>query len=81
MQQQEADNEDGTPLVEVIDESNIDFQDIYEHRSTAKQQSQASIFFETNPLNNSSFSGLLLGPGQSQLLYSKSSERDRAVLE
>lgn len=40
-----------------------------------------SLLFEKSPMNNSSFSELLVGPGQSQLLYSKSSERDRAALE
>lgn len=32
-------------------------------------------------MNNSSFRGLIIGSGQSQLLYSKSSERDKAALE
>ena len=40
-----------------------------------------SILFEKHPINNSSFRDLLIQSGESQLLYSRSSERDTAALE
>ena len=67
--------EDGTPLVQVTDET---FDAIYEHRNKAKDRSVTSVT-DANPLLNSSFLGL--DSGQSELLYSKSSERDRINLE
>lgn len=77
--------DDGTPNVQVIEEDDDDFNNIYEHRKVAKDRMaesvSASLWFEKSPLNNSSFNELLVGAGESQLLYSKSSERDRAALE
>ena len=68
-----------------IDESDKNFETIYEHRKGAKDRSIASLtssaYFAQNPMNDSSFQGLIIGSGQSQLLYSKSSERDKAALE
>lgn len=55
------------------------FDSIYEHRRGAKDRSVNNTVAETSPLNNSSFLGL--ENGESELLYSKSSERDRAALE
>ena len=71
---------DGTPQVEVVDDVANIFDSIYEHRRGAKDRSESKTFSESSsPLNNSSFFGL--EDGESELLYSKSSERDRAVLE
>ena len=58
------------------------FDDLYEHRRGAKDRSiTESGYFDHNPVNNSSFAGLLLQEGESQLLYSKSAERDKVALE
>ena len=78
-------DDDGTPKVQVVEEDDDDFNNIYEHRQVAKDRMAStvstSLWFEKSPLNNSSFNELLVGAGESQLLYSKSSERDRAALE
>lgn len=83
---EEEDEDDGTPLVVVIDADNDEsFTSIYEHRRRAKDctinNSEALMFPDKGPLNNSSFMDLLAEHGESQLLYSKSGERDRAALE
>ncbi len=59
------------------------FDSLYEHRRAAKDRStvEESMYFDRNPMNNSSFHGLIIGEGESQLLYSKSSERDKVALE
>lgn len=82
----EEDEDDGTPLVVVVDaDNNETFTSIYEHRRRAKDctinNSEALMFPEKGPLNNSSFMDLLAEHGESELLYSKSGERDRAALE
>ena len=83
---EEEDEDDGTPLVVVIDADNDEsFTSIYEHRRRAKDctinNSVALMLPDRGPLNNSSFMDLLAEHGESQLLYSKSGERDRAALE
>ena len=76
----EAPDDDGTP--KVINVPSNDFDSLYEHRRAAKDRSVTeSLYFDRNPMNNSSFHNLLIGEGESQLLYSKSSERDKIALE
>ncbi len=62
-------DDDGTPNVQVIEEDDDEFNNIYEHRCNAKDRMATtvspSILFEKSPLNNSSFNELLVGPGQS----------------
>ena len=69
----------------MIDVENDDaFLKNLEHRRGAKDRSinnTAVLIQEKGPLNSSSFNDLVLAPGQSQLLYSKSGERDRTSLE
>lgn len=84
---QSCEEDDGTPQVQVIDEAtDQSFNDIYEHRKGAKERSMNTnsellVFPERSPMNCSSFVDLLVGPGESQLLYSRSGERDRSNLE
>ena len=76
----EAPEDDGTPKVMDVP-SNL-FDSLYEHRRAAKDRSVTeSLYFDRNPMNNSSFHNLLIGEGESQLLYSKSAERDKIALE
>ena len=59
--------DDATPNVQVIEEDDDEFNNIYEHRKGAKDRMattlSASILFEKSPLNNSSFNELLVGSG------------------
>lgn len=71
---------DGTPVVQEIE--TVDQMDqIYEHRRQAYDRSITNTisFIENHPLNQSSF--LDMDEGTSTMLYSKSSERDKAALE
>ena len=65
--------------MEVIEDIANIFDDIYEHRRGAKDRSVYASVAENHPRNHSSFLGL--EDGESELLYSKTSERDRANLE
>lgn len=68
-------------------ENDESFNSIYEHRKGAKDRSinanseLLGFSNERGPMNNSSFQDLLVQPGESQLLFSRSGERDRANLE
>ena len=67
-------------------ENDESFNSIYEHRRGAKDRSvnansELLMFPSRGPMNSSSFQDLLVAPGESQLLFSRSGERDRANLE
>ena len=78
--------DDGTPKVEVIEvEDGDEYDAIYNHRVSAKKQSIASLLdFKTfNKLNDSSYisSSEIESGGKSEILYCRSSEKDKMSLE
>ena len=68
--------------MEVVAASEDDFEHTYEHRRNAKDRSySAAVLDDQGPLNVSSFGELHDSSAHLELLYSKSTERDRNALQ
>ena len=70
---------DGTPEVLVVKQEEGELEAQIEHRKAAKERSLASLSEWKEILERSSFQDD--ASGQSELLYSRSSERDKLTLE
>lgn len=65
--------------MQVVEGDEDAFEKIFAHRHAAKE-SYINRSYDDDPMNNSSFNNLDVDDDKAQLLYSKSSERDRKEL-